>query len=386
MPHHKRTKRPVGNVFCFGETETVLAVDPAPAGYEIVWYNSFLSDIPLGTGPTFTPTGMGAGTYYAAVEDITADCVSLRTEVILTMNTPVAPTFSGLLAQYCATAPAVTLAGTASPAGGTFTINGAAATTLNPATLGAGSHVLSYTYTNSSGCEASGTFNFQILSPVATPVVNCGATTTSTVTFTWGAVAGAASYDIAVAINGGTPASQNTATTSYTQSGLLAGDIVTISVIAVGNAACGNSAAGTATCAASGCPPLTPTIDNVLPTYCSDEFPFNLAATPTGGTWSGTGVVGGNVFNPLLANPGVNVISYNYTDPATGCDYSATASTTVSVALAQPTITCSSTVNSVTFDWTNLGAGITYDLTIQINGGATLTQNNLPNATYTQLV
>jgi len=376
---------PVGNVFCFGETETVLAVDPAPAGYEIVWYNSFLSDIPLGTGPTFTPTGMGAGTYYAAVEDITADCVSLRTEVILTMNTPIAPTFSGLLAQYCATAPAVTLAGTASPAGGTFTINGAAATTLNPATLGAGSHVLSYTYTNSSGCEASGTFNFQILSPVATPVVNCGATTTSTVTFTWGAVAGAASYDIAVAINGGTPASQNTATTSYTQSGLLAGDIVTISVIAVGNAACGNSAAGTATCAASGCPPLTPTINNVLPTYCSDEFPFNLAATPTGGTWSGTGVVGGNVFNPLLANPGVNVISYNYTDPATGCDYSATASTTVSVALAQPTITCSSTVNSVTFDWTNLGAGITYDLTIQINGGATLSQNNLPNATYTQL-
>ncbi len=374
---------PVGNVFCAGEGETQLSVDPAPAGYEIVWYASFFSTTPLGTGPNFTPTGLGAGTYYAAVENISNDCVSQRTEVVLTMNSPTPPVFNGLAAQYCSNTAAITLSGTATPVGGTFTIDGTSATSLNPATLSAGNHTLAYSYTNASGCDASGTFNFAIVAPLAAPVVSCGATTTNSVTFNWAAIAGAVSYNLSISINGGAPISQNTTLLGYTQSSLAAGDVVSISVTAVGGATCGNSPAGTANCSTGNCPTITPTIDNLDTEYCSDGFPINLTGTPAGGTWSGTGVTGSNIFNPIVANVGVNVITYDYTDAATGCDYQATASTTVAPALTAPIITCSSTVNSVTFNWTNLGPGITYNLTIQINNGATLSQNNVASNTYT---
>lgn len=67
--------------------------------------------------------------------------------------------------------------------------------------------------------------------------------------------------------------------------------------------------------------PITVTI-NPLPvvtcpndtTLCSNEPAYTLTGvTPPGGTFSGTGVSGG-MFNPALASPGVNVITYTYTD------------------------------------------------------------------------
>lgn len=67
--------------------------------------------------------------------------------------------------------------------------------------------------------------------------------------------------------------------------------------------------------------PITVTI-NALPvvacpndtTLCSNEPAYTLTgATPPGGVYSGTGVSGG-LFDPALANPGVNVITYTYTD------------------------------------------------------------------------
>jgi len=49
-------------------------------------------------------------------------------------------------------------------------------------------------------------------------------------------------------------------------------------------------------------------------TLCSNQPAYTLTgATPTGGIYSGTGVSGG-MFNPALASPGVNVITYTYTD------------------------------------------------------------------------
>lgn len=67
--------------------------------------------------------------------------------------------------------------------------------------------------------------------------------------------------------------------------------------------------------------PITVTI-NALPvvacpndtTLCSNEPAYTLSgATPPGGNYTGTGVTGG-MFDPALANPGVNIVTYTFTD------------------------------------------------------------------------
>jgi len=83
--------------------------------------------------------------------------------------------------------------------------------------------------------------------------------------------------------------------------------------------------------------PQTVTV-NPLPTVtcpgnssvCISAAPFPLTgATPSGGTYSGPGVSGGN-FDPADAGAGTHTITYSYTDPATGCSASCTFTITVS--------------------------------------------------------
>jgi hypothetical protein len=63
--------------------------------------------------------------------------------------------------------------------------------------------------------------------------------------------------------------------------------------------------------------PFAPTVTSSIPedTVCqSTTIPFALTGgSPAGGTYSGPGVSGG-MFDPMLANIGLNIISYTYTD------------------------------------------------------------------------
>jgi hypothetical protein len=61
--------------------------------------------------------------------------------------------------------------------------------------------------------------------------------------------------------------------------------------------------------------------------YCIDASPVSLSGTPSGGTWSGTGVAG-STFNVQTAGVGSHQIIYNYTD-ANGCSAADTTSITV---------------------------------------------------------
>ncbi|MFC1731124.1 SprB repeat-containing protein [candidate division KSB1 bacterium] len=57
----------------------------------------------------------------------------------------------------------------------------------------------------------------------------------------------------------------------------------------------------------------------IIPDVCLDDPPFTLSsAIPQGGVYSGTGITGGNTFNPLLAGIGTFTISYVYVD-SNGC-------------------------------------------------------------------
>jgi len=70
-----------------------------------------------------------------------------------------------------------------------------------------------------------------------------------------------------------------------------------------------------------------PSVSFSLPTSVNAATPLNLTASPSGGTFSGTGVVF-NGFNPSIAGSGQHIITYSYTD-ANGC--SATASSSILV-------------------------------------------------------
>ncbi|MBK8472530.1 MAG: hypothetical protein IPL33_10390 [Sphingobacteriales bacterium] len=305
----------------------------------------------------------------------------MATSSCTAQNCPaVAVTINGLAASYCADDTPIALSGT--PAGGTFTGNGVTGVLndqFDPSLVGAPTTTVVYTYADANGCQYQAQQTINIAPPLATPVVSCGAVTTNAVTFNWANI-GVTTYNVSVSINGGAPIAAVANTTTYTQNGLSAGDQVAISVIGVGTAPCGNSAAGTQTCTAQDCPTITPTI-NVNTEYCRNSAVVTLTALPAGGTFSGPGVTG-TQFDPSLVPAGLVTITYNYTDPATNCSYTATADVNIVAPLNAPSVSClSSTTNSATFEWTNLGAA-SYELSISVNGGTPTTQG-VAATTYT---
>jgi len=70
------------------------------------------------------------------------------------------------------------------------------------------------------------------------------------------------------------------------------------------------------------CTGVTVAFDSGLPTFTSANTPVTLTATPSGGVFSGTGVVF-SVFNPSIAGPGLHTITYTYND-GNGCTAIAT--------------------------------------------------------------
>jgi hypothetical protein len=71
--------------------------------------------------------------------------------------------------------------------------------------------------------------------------------------------------------------------------------------------------------------------------YCVDAAPVSLSGTPSGGTWTGTGVTG-STFNIQTAGVGTHQIIYSYTD-GNGCSASDTTTITVN---ALPVVNASS--------------------------------------------
>lgn len=87
------------------------------------------------------PTATTVYTVLGTEGTLPGGCSSSK-QVTVTVVTQPGPQFTGLNAQYCINDAPVTL--TATPAGGTFQINGIAATTFNPTLLGGGQHTVKY--------------------------------------------------------------------------------------------------------------------------------------------------------------------------------------------------------------------------------------------------
>ena len=225
---------------------------------------------------TFTPT--------------TGQCAA-STTLTITVTPAVTPTFNPAPA-FCAGAtipplPGISLngiTGTWSPA-----LNNTATTT--------------YTFTPDAGQCAVSTTLVVTVNPILSPVINCGVSTTSSVSFTWAAIAGATGYSVSYQVGAGPVVSVGNIGNllTYQVTGLSAGDNVQLTVTPVGNAGtCFNS--GTAGCTATACTPPTASITYGGP-FCTTDAAIHTA------TLTGTGAYSGGLFS---APPGLSI------DAATG--------------------------------------------------------------------
>ncbi len=282
----------------------------------------------------------------------------------------VTPTIDNLAAEYCADAGSFTLQG--SPTGGIFTGNGITMNEFDPSAAGMGMTEIFYTYTDpATGCTYETSQMTNISAPLSAPTVFCAATGVDFVTFEWSNT-GATDYEITVTSASNGTTTQTVTGLTYTESGVAVNEVVMISVVAVSNSVCANSVPAETMCTAQDCPPQTVTIDNLDAEYCGDAASITLQGTPAGGTFSGAGV-SGNTFSPADVNATQTTILYTYIDPTTGCEYTTQMSVEILPPFGLPVVTCGdNTMNSVTFNWTDVGTD-SYEITISVNNGAPTT-------------
>ncbi len=115
-------------------------------------------------------TGSSAGAtfyyFYYDWEVQTADmvCSTPRTAITATATPAPAVTLSGLGANYLTIDPAVTMTGT--PAGGNFGGPGVSGNTFSPSIAGPGTHIITYSYTDGTGCEGVASVTVTVTSSV----------------------------------------------------------------------------------------------------------------------------------------------------------------------------------------------------------------------------
>jgi gliding motility-associated-like protein len=124
--------------------------------------------------------------------------------------------------------------------------------------------------------------------------------------------------------------------------------------------------------------PLPQIIPGAPVSTCISNPPFNLTGyTPLGGVWSGTGIINGPgaTFSPAVAGVGSWVLTYSYTNPATGCNNSAVRTVTVNPLpvplFVMDTLKCINTTVSIT---NNSTGAVSYAW--NFGNGATSTQMN----------
>lgn len=337
------------------------------------------------SGTTFDPTVAGSGTH--TIKYVYSDgggCTDSTTQSVVVDVLP-SPTFSGLDSAYCIDASAATLTGI--PAGGTFTGLGISGSSFDPAVAGIGAHNITYTYTDGNGCTSD---SIKSVTVNALPVVSfsglaasyCVDGATATLIGTPGgglfmgpgvsgnsfipSIADTGAHNITYIYTDG-----NGCTNSQAQavtvtplpivsfSGLstdycVAASSATLTGSPVGGTFSGPGISGTSfdpfvaglgthtiqylftdgngcsdstiqSVIVNGSPSVT--FSGLDTAYCVDAISANLVGFPSGGVFSGPGVIG-NAFDPSSAGGGTHIIKYVYMD-GNGCSDSTTQNVTV---------------------------------------------------------
>ena len=238
---------------------------------------------------------------------------------------------------------------------------------FDPAAADLGTNIITYTLENGA-CSYSNSLEVEVTEPLLVPEINCSSSTDA-VTFSWAPVPNAVTY----IING---ISQNG--TSYEVNNLLPGELTNITIETVGVGACG-SVFAQATCSAQDCPIVDIQISEINALCQEPANTVTIQTSEPGGIWSGPGIVDATngVFDPVVADPGTNIITYTLENGA--CSYSNTIEVEVTEPLAVPEINCSSSIDAVTFSWAPVPNAVTYIVNgISQNGTTYIASNLLP--------
>lgn len=267
---------------------------------------------------TQTAVGLCAGTYTCTVTDNAG--VSAQFSVVIQDLVPVVSLT--VTDEICINGGTVALGSGASPTPGTgqtgvFSGTGVAGTNFSPTTAGAGSHNITYVFTDENGCTNSASDQI-VVNPL--PVVSLTVANPYCISPTPEA--------IAVSPAGGTLTGNGVTGTNFTPSVAGVGSHP-LTYSYTDNNGCANSASANAQVV----PLPTPTI-TAPATICSNASPVTLTGSPTGGTFF-INTTQGNVLNPATIGAGIQNLTYNYTD-ANGCQ--ATANSQIEV-FAVPNVT-----------------------------------------------
>ena len=254
---------------------------------------------------TFTPSVSLLGANSLTYSFTSNGCTNTDVRVVTVSQAVVVS--AGTYQPVCSNASPITLSG--SPSGGTWAGSGVSPSgVFTPNNSLVGANVLTYTVSGACAGNAQTT-----VTVTAAPVVSAGIARTFCET------------DSAITLNQGTPAGgtwSGTGVSSGSFSPSAAGPGTFTLKYLVTAAGCSDSSTVQFTVNAS--PTVTASPSQ---TVCSNNPAFSLSGTPSGGTWSGSGVSGSGVFTPSSALVGTQTLTYSVT--VAGCSGSAISSVTV---------------------------------------------------------
>lgn len=276
------------------------------------------------SGNTFDPAAAGAGTH-TITYSITGVCPATATQTI--QVDPIPNISITAIPNLCASGTPITLSAT--PTGGTFLGSGVTGSSFSPILAGAGTHQVYYNITGT--CSATDTQNVTVdtVPNVAISSIASLCTSSAPVILS-GTPSGGAFSGNGVTGSSFAPSSAGTGSHSITYS--------------VTSGACTGNASTSAQVVAV--PNVTLASFNDV-CISAPSFALN-GGTPSGGTYSGTGVNSGQ-FSPATAGAGTHFITYTYSNGV--CSSSATSSITVvpipNVQFSIPAVECisASTIN-----------------------------------------
>ncbi len=299
--------------------DTSYCEDETPAVFSIT---------PMQTGGVFTGPGILAGPQFSIplagvgahqMKYYFTDANGCTDTAYQTTNVRAKPSIMFALGttqkQVCEQdAPFVITPVTQNPTGGYFTGNGVDSTTgvFTPINANLGQNIILYKYTDAFGCS---NFAEDSINVNENPVVSLVLLQDSV-----------CEDDPSFTLSGGVPSAPGTGV--YTGTGVGPTSPYVFSPPSAGPGVHNITYEYTDLngCASSTTQPMTvhalPTITfNVFDQHCANDDPFLLdKAVPAGGVYSGTGVVNGDTFDPAQTpGPGTYTITYEYTDPVTGC-------------------------------------------------------------------
>ncbi len=362
---------------------TVTALPTATISYATPFCNTSTSETVTHTGTTggvysstagltinpttgvINPSTSTAGTYTVTYTIAAASgCPAVTATAVVEVNLIATANINYAGSPYCmdVTSPqAVTFTGSA---GGTYTSTPAGLTlnstsgSVTPSTSTAGTYTVTYTIPAIASCPAVTATSTVVVNPL--PVVSIDPIANLCID--------AASVNVIVSPTGGTLTGAGITGTNFNPATAGAGTHTLTYNYTDGN---GCSATTTSTVVVN---PLPTPVITPISALCANSATVAIVATPSGGTLSGTGVVGTN-FDPSVAGAGTHTITYNFTN-ANSCSASTTTTVTVSPV---PTATITGTIdvcqNGTAPVVTFLGSGGTapYTFTYSLNGGANTT-------------